>query len=122
MKKEGTTQTEPARDKCDALALVEHVRANPRCLDYQPITHEQAEKLTDLIIPYENDQVAFAFITLLQGIVHAAQQGLLDAESMVRYASHRAYIKTLHYNYAFDMFAALDPNRPRDQRVIRQEF
>ena len=106
------------RPPCDALQRILDTPAhNPK-----PLTHERAAELADAITgTYEDDKVTFALIELLEGIFEAAFHGG-DYEGMVLQATHRAYANTAHFSQAFDEFASLDPNNPRDLRVLRRDF
>ena len=88
---------------------------------YKPITHERAAELADIIAPEDDDEVVYALIELLHGIFEAAWHHK-DPEGSVMYATRRAYSKTVHHAEGLQEFARLDPDNPRDLRVLRRQF
>lgn len=110
--RESSAQAEPP---CDALQRMLSVKFQ----DYKPITWQRAEELADFIIETEDDAKAYALIELLHGICAADRIGV---EEIVIAATRRAYSRTTHFSAAFDEFAALDPNNPRDACVINRQF
>ena len=60
-------------------------------------------------------------IELLHGLVNAHYEGG-NVEDIVIYATQRVYAKTVHFDTAFDEFAALDLNNERDRCVVSRDF
>ena len=93
--------------------------------DYKPITVERAVELADKILAYDNDEQAHQFIELLNGIcaAHLARDNrLADVESLVMFAAHQAYSRTIHFTACYGEFAQLDPNSPDDLRLLTRKF
>lgn len=97
--------------------------------DYKPISIERAEVLADIIVAYDDDEQAHAFIELLYGIAGAHFAGRRsdhmfrpDVESLVMAATHRAYSRTAHFGLGLNEFAMLNPTEQEDLRVLRREY
>jgi hypothetical protein len=99
--------------------------------DFKPITHERAAELADTITaPFVDDTITFSLLELLEGIGEAAiraRNGCSgtdggDFEGLILFATRRAYTNTAHFSAAFDEFASLDPDNPRDRRVLTRAF
>jgi len=122
--------TGAAAPPCDALSRLQAILARDH--DYRPITDERAAELAGALVGQDEDEQAFTLIELLRGIA-AAHFGELRSkdtgtdrppgvEDVVHAASVRAYERTVHCSYSFDEFAALDPQHPRDRRVLHNEI
>jgi hypothetical protein len=95
---------------------------------YEPITLEQALKLTEKIITQGDDDAAHAFIALLHGITAAhyaeKREGYRgpDAEGLVIYATHRAYSRTTHFSDSVSEFTQLDADTFNEIDALRGEY
>ena len=110
--------TSPAASTPSADALARLRRWSDTPHEYKRITRERAVELTSAIVPFDDDATVHAFIELLHGIVAAAFDDKLSAEDLVTQATLHAYARTMHANVGFDEFVRLNPEDPRDSKVL----
>lgn len=115
----------PNRYDADPRAVARRLAERRKSLlmdypDYRPITYKQAGELADKIIEQDDDERAFALITLLHGITavyfeqrRGEREGAdfrgPDVESLTFEAAKRAYTKTVHCGDARREFSNLPP-------------
>ena len=90
--------------------------------DYQPITPDEADRLAEQIVPFDEDEIAWAFIRLLHGIAYAGYKDPQDLERIVDYATRRAYSTTFHHHDSFHEFALINQENSDGLRVLRRDL
>ena len=121
--KQSKAQGHDTSQPCDVLGRIQ--RALSTRHEYKHITHQRAAELADILAPDDDDTIIFALIELLHGILAASmseEHVENDVEGKVMHATHRAYVKTIHFQEAHNEFARLNPDNERDRRVIMREF